>query len=373
LEGALALPEPARNAFIKRACGGDAQLEQEVRSILHHHVPPSQAGTEPSAPEDVKDLTGKTVGRFRIVSLLGTGGMGVVWKAEDTSLGRAVAIKFLPPEQAKSELARRRFLREAGAAANLSHASLATVYDVGEHDGEPYIAMQIVEGRTVGQRLKQQSYAPAEAVRIIVQAARAIDYAHTQGVVHRDVKPGNIIVTNEGAVVVLDFGVALRSTDTSRLSRTGELVGTIGYMAPEVIVGDDANAQSDVYSLAVCLYQMLTGFTPFDLNRGDAKPGTKELHPEPVSRLVRGIPKDLDRVMAKALARTASSRPASAGEFANSLEALLRNGSLSRYPRAASRRPRPRPALNGWSRLRDLLRMHRERRSPTPIDTRVNT
>ncbi len=353
--GAVLVPESERGHFVSTACGGDGALEKEVRSLLDHHVPESQAGTEPSAPEEPKDLTGTTVGRYRVLSLLGRGGMGVVWKAEDRVLGRTVAIKFLPPEQAKSELSRRRFLREARAAANLTHPGLAAVYDVGEHDGEPYIAMQVVEGRTVGQRLKQQPYAPAEAVRVALLAAHVIDYAHAQGVIHRDVKPGNIMVTNEGAIVLLDFGVALRSMDTSRISRTGELVGTIGYMAPEVITGEDASAQSDIYSLAVVLYQMVTGYTPFTSNRNDVKPGTHELRPEPVSRLVRGVPKDLDRLMIKALARDPALRHANVKEFADDLEALLRDGSLSRYPRAASRAPRPQRARSASVRIRDIL------------------
>ncbi len=373
LEGVLALPEPARNAFIKTACGGDVALENEVRSILHHHVPPSQAATEPSAPEDYDDMTGAMVGRYRIDSLLGSGGMGVVWKAVDVDMGRVVAIKFLPADQAKVELARRRFLREARAAANLSHPGIATVYEVGEHDGIPYIAMQVVDGRTVGQRLAQQPYAPAEAVRVAVSAARVVDYAHSQGVIHRDVKPGNIMVTHDGAVVLLDFGVALRSADTSRLSRTGQLVGTIGYIAPEVLIGNEADAHSDIYSLAVCLYQMITGYTPFEFNRSDAKLDVEELFPEPVSRLVRGIPKNLDKVIAKALARNPSERHANAKEFAEELEAILRNGSLSRYPRSASRPPRPGTMRRGWTRIRDLFHGRREPRTPSPFDTGVNT
>ena len=354
--GAISLPEANRDAFVATACGGDADLEKEVRSLLNHHVPDSEVVTEAGPPEEPKDMTGETVGRYRIVSSLGRGGMGVVWKAEDRVLGRGVAIKFLPPAQARSEVSRRRFLREARAASSLAHQGIATVYDVGEHEGAPYIAMQLVEGRTVRQRLKQQPYAPAEAVRVALQTARVLEYAHANGVVHRDVSPSNIMVTHEGAIVVLDFGVALRSTDTSRISRSGELVGTIGYMAPEVIVGEDATAQSDVYSLGVVLYQMLTGYLPFQSDKpSEVIKGTREFNPEPASKLVRGVPKALDRVMATALARDLAQRYASAQKFADDLEAVLRDGSLSRYPREASRSPRPRKSGGMSARIRDRV------------------
>src|SRR5262245_20628421 len=222
---AIELPDAEREAFVGSACGGNPELEKEVRSLLDYYVPDSQAVTENSPPEEPKDMTDVTVGRYHIIARLGRGGMGVVWRAEDTVLGRAVAMKFLPPAQARSETSRQRFLREARAASSLVHPGIATVFDVGEHEGDPYIAMQLVQGRTVRECLKQQPYSPAEAVRLVLQAARVLEYSHANGVIHRDVSASNLMVTNEGTVVVLDFGVALRSVDSSRLSRSGELVG----------------------------------------------------------------------------------------------------------------------------------------------------
>jgi serine/threonine protein kinase len=356
LLGAVDLPRAERDAFITAACGRDAALEKEVRSLLAHDVPDSELTTEPGPLPEPRDMTGSTVGRYRIVSELGRGGMGIVWKAEDPVLGRLVAIKFLPPSQARQETARRRFLREARAASSLSHPGIATVYDVGEVDGEPYIAMQFVEGRTVRERLKQQPYAPSEAVRVALQAARVLDYAHARGVIHRDVSASNIMVTNDGSVVMLDFGVALRSADSSRLSRSGELVGTIGYMAPEIIMGEDATAQSDVFSLGVVLYQMVTGYVPFRSDKpSDFIRATRELDPEPPSRLVRGVTKELDRVIETALARDLTHRYASAHRFADDLEAIIRDGSLPRYPRGAARPPRPRNPRRKLARVIDLV------------------
>ncbi len=342
--GAIELPQAEREAFVTTACAGDADLEREVRSLLNHDVPESQAPTEPGlGPAEPKDMTGRTVGRFRIACELGHGGMGDVWKAEDPLLGRSVAIKFLPPAQAKSEIARRRFLREAQAASSLSHPGIATVFDFGEVDGEPYIAMQLIEGRTVRERLKQQPCAPAEAVRVALETARVLQHAHLHGVIHRDVSASNLMVTNDGSVVILDFGVARRSVDTTRISRTGELVGTIGYMAPEVIRGDNATEQSDVFSLGVVLYEMLTGYAPFRAEKPrDVINATLELDAEPPSRLVRGVTKEMDRLIEMALARDLARRYRNAQKLADDLESVLRSGTLSRYPRAGRRPPRPR-------------------------------
>lgn len=349
---AIEQPEAEREAFVAEACGRDVKLAREVRSLLKYHIPNSQVPTEPGLPPEPMDMTGQTVGRYRIVSLLGRGGMASVWKAEDPVLRRWVAIKFpsLPPRN--SELARRRFLREAQAASSLSHSGIATVFDFGEADGEPYIAMQFIEGRTIRERLKQQPFAPAEAVRVALHAARALHHAHERGVLHRDMSAGNVMVTNDGSVVILDFGVALRSADISRLSRTGELVGTIGYMAPEIVRGDDASVQSDVFSLGVVLYQMLTGYVPFPSEKpSEVVRAATHMDPEPPSRLVRGLTKDVDRAIETALARDLTQRYHDAQRLADDLEAILRDGELSRYPREASRLPRPRGSGRGIRRI----------------------
>ena len=353
-DGAIAVPEGERSAFVAKACAGDADLERDVLSLLKHHVPESKYENISSQPEEPKDLTGTMVGRYRVLGLHGRGGMAVVWKAEDHVLGRKVAIKFLLPVYARQELPRRRFLREARAVSSLTHPGIATVFDVGEHEGEPYIAMQFVEGRTVRQRLKEQPYAPAEAVRVALHTARVLQHAHTEGIIHRDVSPSNIMVTNDGAVMVLDFGIALRSSD-SRLSRTGDLMGTMGYMAPEVLTGSSATAQSDIYSLGVVLYQMLTRYVPFHGTQTGPDGKMPELQAEAVSRIVRGVPKEVDAVLEKALARDVTARYKSAKKFAEDLEALLRVPSLPHYPRVASRPPKPRQPGGTSSRIRGVF------------------
>jgi len=353
-DGAIAVPEAERGAFVTQACGGDADLEKDVLSLLKHHVPESKYENAPWQPEEPKDLTGAMVDRYRVLGLEGRGGMAVVWKAEDHVLGRKVAIKFLLPVYARQALPRRRFLREARAASSLAHPGIATVYDVGEHEGEPYIAMQFVEGRTVRQRLKEQPYAPAEAVRVALHTARVLQHAHAEGIIHRDVSPSNIMVTNDGAIIVLDFGIALRTSD-SRLSRTGDLMGTMGYMAPEVLTGSSATAQSDIYSLGVVLYQMLTRYVPFHGTQSGPDGRVPDLLPEPVSRIVPGVPKEVDVVLEKALARDIAARYTSAKKFAEDLEGLLRVASLPHYPRVASRPPKPRQVGGTSARIRGML------------------
>ncbi len=362
---AIELPDAEREAYLGTACGGNPELEKEVRSLLDYYVPDSQAVTENSPPEEPKDMTDATVGRYHIIARLGRGGMGVVWRAEDTVLGRAVAMKFLPPAQARSETSRQRFLREARAASSLVHPGIATVFDVGEHEGDPYIAMQLVQGRTVRECLKQQPYSPAEAVRLVLQAARVLEYSHANGVIHRDVSASNLMVTNDGTVVVLDFGVALRTIDSTRLSRTGELVGTLGYMAPEILQGVDASVQSDVFSLGVVLYQMLTGYMPFHSKKKPVRVVKQaDAIPEAVSRILPGIPRELDDVIFKAIARDRTLRYASAHHFAADLEAIVNAGTLSGEAVRPKRPPRPHPSRRTPpERIRDLV--SRVRRTPS--------
>lgn len=340
--GAVERREEERDAYLAEACRGDATLEREVRSLLRHDRPHDElAVAVPAAPAPETDRTGQIVGRFRIVEALGKGGMGVVWKAEDPALGRAVAIKFLPASQLDSELARRRFVREARSASTLSHPGLATVYDVGEADGVPYIAMQFVAGRTVREHAREGRLAPARAARIAAAVADALAHAHTHGVVHRDVTASNIMVSPDGAPVVLDFGVARRSADVSRLSKTGDMVGTIGYMAPEIIKGEDATPQSDLFSLGVVLYEMLTGRRPFENKRMERViHATLTLDPELPGRVVRGIPRELDRIVAHALRRSAAERYADARALAADLRSLLAAGKLPEHGGTPGRRRR---------------------------------
>ncbi|MFL6247777.1 MAG: protein kinase domain-containing protein [Thermoanaerobaculia bacterium] len=210
----------------------------------------------------------EVLGHYRIVSLLGSGGMGEVYLADDATLGRRVAIKILPHTIARDAEAKRRMLREARAVAALDHPNVCTIYDVGEHDARPYIVMQYIEGETLFERLRQGRLSFSECCDIGMQVAGALDEAHSHGVVHRDVKPMNIMLTTRGQVKVLDFGLArfaeMKDGSTEVLSKTGVVTGTAPYMSPEQLRGATTDARSDIFSFGIVLYEMATGRRPFD-------------------------------------------------------------------------------------------------------------
>jgi len=208
-------------------------------------------------------MLGRTFGRFRVLGKLGEGGMGSVWKAEDTLLGRTVALKFLPESLAGSDSARQRFLREARSTSALAHPSIATLYEAGEDEGRLFLAVEFVDGETVSDRVARGPFEIAEAIRIATEAAEALSHAHERGVIHRDVTSRNIMIARDGHAVVIDFGLALHD-HTARITTTGAAFGTVPYMAPEVLRGASASPRSDLYGLGVVLYEMLTGRRPFN-------------------------------------------------------------------------------------------------------------
>ena len=270
-------------------------------------------------------MIGETVGRFRIVAKLGEGGMGSVWKAEDPLLGRAVAIKFLPESLARDEESRRRFLREARAASALEHPGIATIYDAGETDGRLYIAMQLIDGETVSDCVRAAfanggALPLAVAVRIVTRAAEALGYAHERGVVHRDITGRNIMIARDGRVFVVDFGLALPEGHT-RITRTADSTrGTVGYLAPEVIQGEPADSRSDLYSLAVVLFELITGHVPFEAARNETvlSMAVNE-SPHPPSAWRSGVPWPLDVLILKALAKNANERHQTASDLTREL------------------------------------------------------
>lgn len=267
-------------------------------------------------------MIGQTIGRYEIVSRLGAGGMGVVYKARDQQLGRFVALKFLPPEFS-DETMRQRFLHEAQAASALDHPGICTIYEIGEtDDGNPYLAMAFYEGETLRERLNRGEMAPTEAVSIGLQIADALAVAHSRGIIHRDIKPQNLFLTQDRIVKILDFGLAQRSGAT-RVTRAGTTLGTIPYMAPEQVRGENTDQRADIWSLGVVFYECLTGRHPFDGNNDAAV-----LHsilnrdPKPPSQQRSALPPAVDRVIARLLAKDVAQRVAQMAEVAAALREL---------------------------------------------------
>ncbi|MFL6196026.1 MAG: protein kinase domain-containing protein [Thermoanaerobaculia bacterium] len=356
-EEALDTPPGERPAFLEAACGGDTVLRREVEHLLA--ADEKGAGFLAGAPGELLGLafdavpaalSGRTISHFRIGEPLGSGGMGVVYEAQDTQLGRLVALKFLAPELVREPAAKARFLLEARAASALDHANLCTILEAGESDdGLLFLAMPRYEGESLERRIARGPLPVEEVLDIAVQAARGLAKAHANGIVHRDVKPGNLFVTRDGVVKILDFGIAKLTGEVGN-TRLGALLGTPAYMAPEQTRGEPVDARADVWSLGVVLYEMLTGRRPFAGGTGVAVVHAV-LHdtPEPLTHLRPEVPAELDRIVSRMLAKDPGQRPADAAEVLAGLRSALglpatgTGGSLSpsalRRP-GASRLPR---------------------------------
>ncbi|MEO7454666.1 MAG: serine/threonine-protein kinase, partial [Gemmatimonadaceae bacterium] len=333
-EQALALPAESRTAFVRDACADRPELGDDLVSLLahagaaeefFHHLGGAVRSAVPAVEPDgtLNDpMLDRVVGRFRITALLGRGGMGAVYRATDHRLGRDVALKFLPAQEALAPDAVERFLVEARAAGTLSHPNVCTIHEVGETpDGRPFIAMALYEGETLRQRIARGALAARDAAMIARDIARALGAAHARGIVHRDVKPGNVMLGRDGVTRLLDFGLA-RFSDTS-ITGTGSTPGTIAYMSPEQVDGSALDHRTDLWSLGVVLHEMLAGQRPFRAGERaillaivrDGAPSLGDVQPP--------VPAALQRIVERLMRKTPDERYRDAAELESDLDAFI--------------------------------------------------
>ncbi|MGH9836440.1 MAG: protein kinase domain-containing protein, partial [Blastocatellia bacterium] len=336
-DAALELAVEERAAFLNQACAGDEELRQQVGRLLEAHEHEESFLTAPAIEAAAKEmvltpagpLVGSKLGHYQLLSLLGVGGMGEVYKAEDLKLNRTVALKFLPPDTAFDAHAKRRFLREARAASALNHPNIVTIHAIEEVDGQDVIVMEYVAGETLKAEIEREALGFRRVIELGAQVAGAVAAAHEAGLIHRDLKPANILVTPQGQAKVVDFGLAKkvagpqRAESAASLTSAGLIVGTVAYMSPEQMRGEELDARSDIFSLGCVLYEAATGKRPFD-----GPSALTILHeiatvdPPPPGAIRLGLPNEFDAIIRRALAKDKEQRHGSAKELAAELRNL---------------------------------------------------
>ena len=316
-----------RAAFLREACAGEDAVRSEIESLLGYQEKAEQFIESPAlevaakwmAEDQVSSMVGRQFGSYKILSQLGAGGMGEVYLAEDTRLNRKVAIKFILARSTADEQAQKRFIREAQAAAGLDHPNICAIHEVGQQDNISFIVMQYVDGQTLASLIQTKTVTLADALDISIQVAGALSAAHSQGIIHRDIKPQNIIINSHGQLKVLDFGLAKvikqdellnGEADTEALLSTpGTIIGTPAYMSPEQVRGETLDARTDIFSFGSVLYEMVSGCHPFaERSPGATLSAILTAEPAPLARYVSDVPDELQRIVRKALSKGKEAR-----------------------------------------------------------------
>src|SRR6266516_725237 len=340
---ALEVAPAQRDDFLDKACGGHDSLRREVELLIQSHEQPGSFLETPAIENEaaarilVNDnpnfSAGQRIGHYQIVKLVGEGGMGEVYLAEDTKLGRKVALKFLPSYFTKDEGRLRRFAQEARAASGLNHPNILTIHEIGEADGRRFMATEFIAGETLRQRIAVGRLKPGEALNIDEQVASALAAAHAEGIIHRDIKPENIMQRRDGIVKVLDFGLAKlteqreagpeEATRELVKSETGAVIGTVAYMTPEQARGLAVDARTDIWSLGVLLYEMLAGRAPFEgQTSSDVLVSILEHEPKALMSFSAEAPEPLEWIVTKALTKDRDDRYQTARELLTDFKRL---------------------------------------------------